>query len=52
MELKERIKQRRLDLGLTLEDVAIKIGVTKATVQRYETGEIENIKLSINNFIL
>jgi transcriptional regulator with XRE-family HTH domain len=30
-------------MGLTLEEVAMKIGTTKQTIQRYETGEISNI---------
>ena len=37
----ERIKQRRLELGLTQEQVGAAVGVSKATVQRYEIGEIE-----------
>lgn len=43
-ELKDRIKERRLALGLTLLDVANRLGVKEATVQRYESGEIKNIK--------
>lgn len=38
-----RIKTRRLELGLTLEEVAKAIGVGKPTVQKYETGAIKNI---------
>lgn len=38
------IKNRRLELGLTLEDVANALGVSEATVQRYESGDIKNIK--------
>lgn len=47
MELKERIRNRRLEIGMTLEQVAAKIGVTAATMQRYESGEIGNIKLTM-----
>ena len=48
----ERIKERREELGLTLEEVGTFINVTKATVQRYESGEIDikrtiAIKLSV-----
>lgn len=39
----ERIKNRRKELGLTLLDVANKIGVTEATAQRYESGKIKKI---------
>lgn len=42
--LQERIKERRLASGLTLLEVAELIGVKEATVQRYESGEIKNIK--------
>lgn len=42
-----RIKQRRKTLGLTLNDVAQEIGVAKSTIQRYETGAIEKIKLPV-----
>lgn len=40
----ERIKSRRISLGLTLLDIAEYLGVREATVQRYESGEIKNIK--------
>ena len=43
-KLQERIKERRMALNLTLLDVANLIGVKEATVQRYESGEIKNIK--------
>lgn len=42
-----RIEQRRKELGLTLEHVAAEIGVAKSTVQRYEKGTIEKIKLPV-----
>ena len=42
--LNERIKQRRLELGFTLLQIAEILGVKEATVQRYESGEIKNIK--------
>ena len=45
MEISERIKKRRLELGLTLEDVAEKLGVAKSTVLRYETKAIGNMGL-------
>lgn len=44
MTLPERIKERRLALGMTLLDVANALGVKEATVQRYESGEIKNLK--------
>lgn len=42
--LNDRIKQRRLTLNLTLLQVAEQLGVKEATVQRYESGDIKNIK--------
>lgn len=43
----ERIEYRRKQLGLTLDDVAQEIGVAKSTIQRYERGTIETIKLPV-----
>lgn len=43
-KLTERIKKRRQELNLTLLYVAEQLGVKEATVQRYESGEIKNIK--------
>lgn len=38
------LKARRLELGLTLEDVGKIVGVSKSTVRKWETGFIENMK--------
>lgn len=43
MELKDNIKRRRLDLGLTLEELANKIEVSRSTLHKYENGVIANI---------
>lgn len=43
----DRIKQRRLEIGMTLEDVANMVGVAVSTIQRYERGKIEKIKLPV-----
>ena len=42
-----RIEQRRKEKGLTLDDIAQEIGVARSTVQRYEKGTIEKIKLPV-----
>jgi repressor LexA len=42
--INERIKERRLAANLTLDQVAKHLGVKEATVQRYESGTIKNIK--------
>ncbi len=44
MELKDIIKNRRLELGLTLLDVANKCNVAEGTVSRWESGDIANIR--------
>ncbi|MBR2476836.1 MAG: helix-turn-helix domain-containing protein [Clostridia bacterium] len=38
------IKKRRKELGLTLAELAARVGLRDATIQRYESGEIPNIK--------
>ena len=40
----EKLRRLRLEKGMTLADVGKKIGVNEATVQRYESGQIRNIK--------
>ena len=44
MNTGDRIKKKRLEYGLTLKELAEKIGVQEATVQRYESGNIKTIK--------
>ena len=43
-EINDRIKERRLASGKTLLEVSEHLGVKEATAQRYESGEIKNIK--------
>lgn len=38
-----RIRERRKELGLTLEDVAQALGVSRQTIHKYETEKIKNI---------
>ena len=42
----QRIKKRRLELGLTQEELGAKIGVQRAAINKYETGLVQNIKRS------
>jgi transcriptional regulator with XRE-family HTH domain len=44
MGIAENLKKRRDELDLTLLDVAKKVGVSEATVQRYESGLIKNLR--------
>ncbi len=38
------LKNRRLELGLTLVEVGEKVGVNASTINRWESGDIENMK--------
>lgn len=40
-----RIKNRRKALGLSAEDIADIIGVSPATIYRYESGDIMNVRI-------
>lgn len=42
--IQERLKEQRLKRGYTLAQLADLLDVKEATVQRYESGEIKNIK--------
>lgn len=44
MEFKDIIKNRRKELDLTLEEIGNAVGVAKATVLRWESGEIQNVR--------
>ena len=44
MITKDRLRQRRKELGLSMKEVAAKIGVSEATVSRWESGDIANMK--------
>ena len=43
MNIHERIKEARKELGLSVDEVAAKLGVSRATVYRYESADIENM---------
>lgn len=43
MTVGERIKQRRLELHMSVDEVAAKLGKNRATVYRYESNDIENL---------
>lgn len=42
--MENRLKSRRVELGLTLEEVGDIVGVGKSTVRKWENGIIENMK--------
>ena len=43
-DMSTKIKELRLEKGLTLEQVATVVGVGKSTVRKWETGMIANMK--------
>lgn len=43
-EIGKKISQRRKELGLTMEQVGEAVGVGKSTVQRWESGQIQNMR--------
>lgn len=47
MKIGERIKQRRLEIGLSVDQLADIIGKNRATIYRYESNEIEKFPLDI-----
>lgn len=47
MRIGERIKQRRLELGYTADALAKLLNKNRATIYRYENGDIENIPIDV-----
>ena len=45
-EVINRIKNRRLLFGYSFQDLADRSGISKSTLQRYETGNIKSIPIS------
>ena len=43
----KRIKERRTLLNLSVDDLALKIGKNRATIYRYENGNIRDLPISI-----
>jgi transcriptional regulator with XRE-family HTH domain len=43
----KRIRNRRVELGYSVDELAKKLGKNRATVYRYESDEIENLPLSV-----
>lgn len=46
-EIGRRIQERRKALNISVVDIAAYTGLSKATIHRYENGEIQNIKLPV-----
>ena len=47
MRIGERIKQRRLELGYTADALAELLNKNRATIYRYENGDIENMPIDV-----
>mgnify|MGYP002600611325 CR=1 FL=1 len=45
--VKDIIKAKRLELGMTMKELAEKVGVSEGTVSRWESGEIENMRRNV-----
>lgn len=46
MTIDEKIKKRRMELHLSIEQLAEKVGVAKSTIHRWESGFTASIKQS------
>ena len=46
-ETGKRIKERRKELNISAAMLAERIGLSKATIHRYENGDIKNIKMPV-----
>ena len=42
----DKIKERRIELGMTQEELGNKVGVQRAAINKYEKNIVENIKRS------
>lgn len=49
MSIGKRINALRTRQGLSIDDLATKLGKNRTTIYRYENGDIENLPLSILN---
>lgn len=46
-EIGEKMKKRRKELDVSAADLAARLSMSKATIHRYENGDIKNIKLPV-----
>lgn len=47
MTIGERIKERRKQLGLTVDELSERLGKNRATIYRYESNEIEKLPTTV-----
>lgn len=46
MDIKDLIKSKRIEKGYTMKELADLVGVSEATISRWESGEVSNMKRS------
>lgn len=46
MDIGKLIRDKRIEYGLTMKEVAQRVGVSEGTISRWESGEINNMKRS------
>lgn len=44
MDVKDLLKSKRLEKGYTMQELGEKVGVNAATISRWESGDIENMR--------
>lgn len=47
MSVGKRIKERRNELHMSVDELAVKLNKNRATIYRYEKGDIENLPIDI-----
>ena len=47
MTIGDRIRDRRQELGFSVDELAARLGKNRATVYRYENGDIEKLPVAI-----
>lgn len=47
MKVGDRIRAKRQDLGMSVDELAARLGKNRATVYRYEKGDIENMPVNV-----
>lgn len=47
MNIGQRIKERRKELRISVDELARRLGKDRSTIYRYEKGDIENLPLDI-----
>lgn len=47
VKIGSRIRSRREEIGMTQEELGSRLSLNKSTIQRYESGEVQKIKLPI-----